>query len=88
MLEFVISIAIGVAVAAAWMAVWALMLRAFAIPVLMRSPEERAARKQRIFQMGKVRYILTTTKKQPARIRQPFVAVADFTLSQMAKTSP
>jgi hypothetical protein len=40
------------------MAVWALMLRAVGIPVLMRSPEERAARKQRILQMGKLRYIL------------------------------
>jgi hypothetical protein len=57
-LEFVISIASGVAVAAAWMAVWALMLRAFGISVLMRSPEERAARKQRILHRGKLRYIL------------------------------
>jgi O-antigen/teichoic acid export membrane protein len=57
-LEFVISVAIGVAVAAAWMAVWALMLSAFGIPVLMRSLEERAARKERILQMGRVRYIL------------------------------
>lgn len=58
MLEFVISIAIGIAVVGAWMAAWALVLRAFGIPALMRSPEERAARKQRILQMGKVRYVL------------------------------
>jgi hypothetical protein len=40
------------------MGIWALVLRAFGIPVLMRTPEERAARKQRILQMGKLRYIL------------------------------
>jgi hypothetical protein len=41
-----------------WMGIWALVLRAFGIPVLMRTPEERTARKQRILHMGKLRYIL------------------------------
>ena len=58
MREFGISVAIGVVVCAAWMALWALVLRAFGIPVLMRSPEERAAKKLRVLQMGKLRYIL------------------------------
>ena len=58
MLRDIISIAIGVPVALAWVGIWALVLRAFGIPVLMRTPEERAARRQRILQMGKLRYVL------------------------------
>ena len=58
MRELIIPIVVGVAVAFAWMAVWALALRAFGVPLLMRTPEERNARKQHIFQMGKLRYIL------------------------------
>ena len=58
MVELVISIAIGVVVSAAWMVLWALVLRAFGIPVLGRSPEKQAAKKQRILQMGKLRYVL------------------------------
>jgi hypothetical protein len=57
-LEPAISIAVGVAVAFAWMAIWMAGLRVFGIPVLIRTPEERAAQKQRILQMGKLRYIL------------------------------
>jgi len=56
--ELIIPIVVGVAIAFAWMAVWALALRAVGVPVLMRTPEERNARKQRILQMGKLRYIL------------------------------
>ena len=58
MRELVIPIGIGVAIAFAWMAAWALALRGFGVLVLMRTPEERNARKQRILQMGKLRYIL------------------------------
>lgn len=58
MRELIIPIVVGVAIAFAWMAVWALGLRAVGVPVLMRTPEERNARKQRILQMGKLRYTL------------------------------
>lgn len=58
MRELIIPIVVGVAVAFAWMAVWALALRAFGVPLLMRTPEERNASKQHIFQIGKLRYIL------------------------------
>lgn len=58
MRELVIPIGVGVAIAFAWMAVWALALHALGVPVLMRTPEERNARKQRILQMGKLRYVL------------------------------
>jgi hypothetical protein len=56
--ELVIPIVVGVAIAFAWMAVWALALHASGIPVLMRTPEDIASRKQRIIKMGKFRYIL------------------------------
>ena len=56
--SWIIPIVVGVAIAFAWMAVWALGLRAVGVPVLMRTPEERNARKQRILQMGKLRYTL------------------------------
>jgi hypothetical protein len=56
-LELVIPIAVGVAAAFVWIALWALVLRAFGIPILMRTPEERADRKQRIFQIGKGQYV-------------------------------
>ena len=51
-------IIIGVAVAVVWMAIWAFALHAFGIPVLRRTVEDRAIRRERIKQMGKVRYIL------------------------------
>ena len=50
--------ALGIAIAITWMVVWALVLRAFGIQTLTRTPEERATRKQRILQMGKFRYVL------------------------------
>jgi hypothetical protein len=56
--EFVIAVAVGIGIALAWMVVWAFVLRAFGIHTLTRTAEERATRKQRILQMGKVRYIL------------------------------
>jgi len=57
-LEFAISIVLGVAVAFAWMAVWVVALRAFGIQVWMPTPESRSAKRLRILQMGKLRYIL------------------------------
>lgn len=56
--EFVISSVVAVAVAIAWISVWALVLRAFGSPALTRSPEGRLARKERIIAMGKSRYVL------------------------------
>src|SRR4051794_5383599 len=58
MRDFVIPVMAGVAVAFAWLALWAIFLRAFSIPVLERSPEKRAARKERILATGKLRYVL------------------------------
>ena len=58
MREFVIPVAVGTVIGFAWMVVWALVLRAFGIQTLTRTPEERATRKQRILQMGKLRYTL------------------------------
>jgi hypothetical protein len=57
-LELVIYIALGVAITIAWMIVWAAALRAFGIPALTPTTEGRAIRRQRILQMGKVRYVL------------------------------
>jgi hypothetical protein len=57
-LKFVVSIAVGVAVYIAWIALWVLARRAFGIPVLKRTSEEPGARRRRILQMGKLRYIL------------------------------
>ena len=56
---FVIPVAIGVAVGFAWISLWLAVLRAFGIPVLMRTPEERESRKQCMLHMGKLRYIIT-----------------------------
>ena len=58
MRDFIFPVIAGVAVAVAWVALWAICLRAFGIPVLKRSPEERAARRERILAMGKLRYVL------------------------------
>jgi hypothetical protein len=56
-LEFLASVLVGVVVAFAWAALWAVALRSFGLPVLMRTPEECATRKQRILQLGKLRYV-------------------------------
>src|SRR4030095_3805524 len=54
MQEFVLGIAVGLA----WLALWTISLRAFGTPALERSPEKRAARKERVLAMGKLRYVL------------------------------
>lgn len=56
MRDFILPVTTGVAVALAWGALWAISVRAFGIPVLQRSPEERVARKERILALGKWRY--------------------------------
>jgi hypothetical protein len=56
--DFILPVATAVVVAFAWLALWTVCLRAFGIPVLKRSPEERAALKERILAMGKLRYVL------------------------------
>ena len=58
MRDFILPVTAGVAVAFAWLGLWAITLHAFGIPVLKGSPEERAARKERILAMGKLRYVL------------------------------
>ena len=58
MREFVIPVAVGVAIGFAWLAIWFVVLRAFGVPVLMRTSEEQASRKQYILRLGKLRYIL------------------------------
>ena len=57
LIRFVTSVTVGIGIALAWMVVWTLALRAFGIPVLMRSREERATKKQWILKIGKLRYI-------------------------------
>ena len=53
MMKFAFEIAVGVAIAFAWMAVWAVALRTLGLA----PPDERCARKQHIQRMGKLRYI-------------------------------
>jgi hypothetical protein len=54
----ILPVTAGVAVGFAWLGLWAITLHAFGIPVVKRTPEERAARKERILAMGKWRYVL------------------------------
>ena len=58
MRDFILPVVAGVAVAFAWLGLWAISLHAFGIPVLKRNPEERDARKERLLAMGKWRYVL------------------------------
>ena len=51
----------GIAVGLAWLAIWAYVLHAFGLallPLLQRNAEDRARRRERIKQMGKLRYIM------------------------------
>ena len=58
MRDFILPVAAGVAVALAWLALWGISLYALGYPSLKRGPAERAARKERILAMGKLRYVL------------------------------
>jgi MFS family permease len=58
--EFVFMI-VAIAVALAWMGIWAYCLHLFGFAffaVFSGKPEDRASRRERIKQMGKLRYIL------------------------------
>ena len=57
-MRWFVSLVAGIAVGFAWLAVWALLLRAFGISAFGREPENRASRRERIKRMGKLRYIL------------------------------
>ncbi len=58
MLDFILPVVAGVAVASAWFGLWAISLQTFGIPVLQRDPKELGARKERLLAMGKWRYVL------------------------------
>ena len=58
MREFVSSLVAGLAVAFAWLAIWALVLRAFGIEFFPRLAKDPAGRRERIKQMGQLRYVL------------------------------
>jgi hypothetical protein len=54
-----ISIIVGIAVGFAWLAIWHFVfLHAFGITVLRRKLEDHATRRERMKQLGKLRYIL------------------------------
>ncbi len=60
-MQWFIDIVGAIAIALAWMAIWAYCLHLFGIAfsaVFMRQPEDRARRRERIKRMGKLRYIL------------------------------
>jgi hypothetical protein len=56
--HFFVSVIAGLAVGLAWVAIWAWALHASGIPVFKPQPEDRARRRERIKQMGKLRYIV------------------------------
>ena len=53
-----VSIILGIAAAFAWAAIWSYLLHVFGIEALSGQAEDRARRRERIKQMGKLRYIL------------------------------
>ena len=55
-----VSIVAGIAVAVAWMGIWAALLHGFGISgfAFGQGREERASRRERIKKMGKLRYVL------------------------------
>ena len=57
-MQWFITFVAGIAVALAWLAIWALSLRAFGIAVFSRQAEDRVRSRERINQMGKLWYIL------------------------------
>lgn len=54
-----ISIIVGIAIGLAWLVIWHFFaLHVFGIAVFRRKVEDRVSRRERIKQMGKLRYIL------------------------------
>ena len=53
-----VSIILGIAVGLAWMAIWSCLLHLLGIKTFSRQAEDRARRRERIKQMGKLRYIM------------------------------
>jgi hypothetical protein len=53
-----VSIILGIAVGLAWLAIWSYSLQVFGIAAFNRQAEDRAIRRERIKQMGRLRYIL------------------------------
>jgi drug/metabolite transporter (DMT)-like permease len=54
-----VSIAVGIAVGLACLALWAFVLQIFGISVYSRMSEDRASKRERIKKMGKMRYIVS-----------------------------
>ena len=57
-MRWFVSIILGIAVGLAWMAIWSYSLRLFGIAAFSRQAADRASRRERIKQMGKLRYVL------------------------------
>lgn len=53
-----VPIVVGVAVAFAWLTVWVFTLRAFGVRVFAAKLEDRASRRERLRQIGKLRYVV------------------------------
>jgi len=54
-----VPMAVGLAAALAWLAIWECVLRAFGISFFFRrKTEDRASRRERIKRLGKLKYIL------------------------------
>ena len=57
-MRWIVSAILGFAAALAWLAIWAFSLHLFGIAAFERQAKDRASRRERIKQMGKLRYIL------------------------------
>lgn len=58
-MQWLVSIIAGVAVALAWIGIWGFSVHVLGIaPLFRRRAEDRAARRERLKRMGKLRYIL------------------------------
>jgi hypothetical protein len=56
---WLIAVIVGVAVAFIWLIIWAYVLRMiFRVSLLQRKPEDRESRRERMKELGKLRYIL------------------------------
>ena len=49
----------GIAIAFAWLAIWAVLLHIFGLSPFRRKMQDRAGRRERLKRLGKLRYILT-----------------------------